>query len=55
MRCLFCKKEIEKGKGSVLVRKDGKMLEFCSSKCEKNMLKLKRNPNKMKWSKKLEE
>ena len=55
MKCSFCKKEIEKGKGTMHVRKDGKILNFCSSKCEKNLLKLKRNPNKRKWSRKIEE
>ena len=52
MICSFCNKIIEKGKGMLFVRKDGKFFEFCSSKCEKNLLKLKRNPLKKKWSKK---
>ncbi len=54
MICSFCNKEIKKGTGMIYVRKDGKVFNFCSSKCEKNMLKLGRNPNKRKWSKKLE-
>jgi large subunit ribosomal protein L24e len=33
------------------VRRDGKVLYFCSRKCEKNMLKLRRNPRKLKWTK----
>ena len=52
MECSFCSKQIEKGKGMLFVKKDGKVLEFCSSKCEKNLLKLKRNPLKKKWSRK---
>ncbi|MFB6088825.1 MAG: 50S ribosomal protein L24e, partial [Candidatus Aenigmatarchaeota archaeon] len=36
----------------VFVRKNGKSLYFCSSKCEKNMLKLGRKPRKVKWTKK---
>ena len=34
------------------VRRDGKVFYFCSGKCEKNMLKLKRNPRKLKWTRK---
>lgn len=55
MKCVFCSKTVEKGKGIKFVRKDGKIIDFCSSKCEKNMMKLKRNPNKRKWSRKIEE
>ena len=36
----------------MFVKTDGKILYFCSSKCEKNMLELKRNPRKVKWIKK---
>ena len=49
--CAFCGYEIEPGTGKMYVRKDGKILYFCSGKCEKNMLKLKRNPRKLKWTK----
>ncbi|PIU61494.1 50S ribosomal protein L24e [archaeon CG_4_10_14_0_2_um_filter_Archaea_38_6] len=55
MKCSFCSQKIEKGTGKIFVRKDGKVFSFCSSKCEKNQLKLKRNPNKRKWSRKIEE
>ena len=34
----------------MFVKLDGKILWFCSSKCEKNMLKLKRDPRKFKWT-----
>jgi len=50
-KCSFCGYEIEKGTGTLFVQKDGKILNFCSSKCEKNMLKLKRKPRKLKWTK----
>ena len=49
--CSFCGKEIEKGTGKVVVSPKGKTYHFCSSKCEKNMLKLKRTPRKVKWVK----
>jgi len=48
-RCSFCSTSIEKGTGKIYVRKDGKILHFCSRKCEKNMLKLKRKPSRLKW------
>ena len=33
------------------VKKDGSIYFFCSSKCEKNMIKLGRVPRKVKWVK----
>ena len=49
MKCSFCKDDIELGTGKMFVRNDGKVFYFCSSKCEKNMLKLKREPKDVKW------
>lgn len=51
VKCTFCGNEIEKGTGVMFVQKDGKILNFCSSKCEKNQLKLKRRSRKLKWTK----
>jgi len=50
-KCSFCGKQIEPGTGLLLVRNDGALLWFCSSKCKKNALELKRNPRKVKWVK----
>ncbi len=50
--CSFCGEEIEVGTGKMYVRRDGRVFYFCSGKCEKNMLKLKRNPRKLKWTRK---
>ncbi len=50
MKCSFCGEEIGRGKGTLYVKKDGSTLSFCSSKCRRNMLKLKRNPRKLKWT-----
>ena len=50
--CSFCYKELKPGTGKLFVKKDGKKLYFCSSKCERNMLKLKRKPHSFKWTKK---
>ena len=50
LKCSFCGSEIERGTGKLYVRKDGSVLRFCSSKCEKNLLKLKRKARKFKWT-----
>ena len=50
MKCSFCGVNIEKGTGKIFVRKTGKVLYFCSNKCEKNMIKLGRKPRKIKWT-----
>ena len=52
MKCSFCGKEIEPGTGIMYVRNDGKVFYFCSSKCERNMMKLKRKPRKVEWIRK---
>ncbi len=49
-RCTFCGKIITKGTGKMYVKIDGKVLNFCSNKCEKNMLKLRRKPRNLKWT-----
>ncbi|MBU3904610.1 MAG: 50S ribosomal protein L24e [Nanoarchaeota archaeon] len=49
MKCSFCKNEIEKGTGKMYVKADGKIFYFCSRRCEKNLLKLKRDPTRVKW------
>ncbi|MCH7782041.1 50S ribosomal protein L24e [candidate division KSB1 bacterium] len=48
--CNFCGESIEKGTGLMFVKKDGKILNFCSRKCEKNLLKLGRVPRTTKWT-----
>ncbi|HEX17519.1 MAG: 50S ribosomal protein L24e [Thermoplasmata archaeon] len=48
--CSFCGNEIEPGTGKLYIRKDGTIYHFCSSKCQKNLLKLKRVPRKVKWT-----
>lgn len=52
--CDFCGNSIEKGTGKIYVLKIGKILNFCSSKCEKNLIKLKRKPVFYKWTKHFE-
>jgi large subunit ribosomal protein L24e len=50
MNCTFCNKTLVQGSGKMFVKADGKIMYFCTMKCEKNMLKLKRKPLKTKWS-----
>lgn len=49
-KCDFCKVKIPSGTGKKFVQKDGKVLDFCSNKCEKNMLKLKRTARTTRWT-----
>ncbi|PIN81199.1 50S ribosomal protein L24e [Candidatus Woesearchaeota archaeon CG10_big_fil_rev_8_21_14_0_10_32_9] len=49
-KCDFCKKSIPRGTGKIYVKKDGKVLDFCSTKCEKNMIGLKRKARTTKWT-----
>lgn len=46
--CAFCNGSI-KHTGKMYVQKSGKVMYFCSMKCEKNYLKLKRKPLETKW------
>ena len=48
--CNFCKRTIPKGTGKMYVFKTGKLLNFCSSKCEKNTIKLGRKAVFFKWT-----
>ena len=48
--CSFCNARIDPGTGTMLVKNDGSILYFCSDKCRKNMLKLRRDPRKLKWT-----
>lgn len=49
--CTFCGNEIEPGTGKMFVRKDGTIYNFCSSKCQKNLLGLGRIPRRVRWTK----
>ncbi|MDG6219820.1 MAG: 50S ribosomal protein L24e [Candidatus Thermoplasmatota archaeon] len=52
--CTFCGNEIEPGTGKLFVKMDGTVFNFCSGKCQKNMLELKRVPRRTRWSNKYE-
>ena len=52
VNCLFCDKSISTGRGILVAQPNGKTFNFCSHKCEVNMLKLKRDPRKVDWVRK---
>jgi len=49
-RCSFCDAPIEPGRGMMFVKRDGTVFYFCSSKCEHNLIKLRRKRRKFKWA-----
>jgi large subunit ribosomal protein L24e len=49
-KCSFCGQEFPPGTGIMYVKNDGSIFWFCSSKCRKNSLKLRRDPRKLKWT-----
>jgi large subunit ribosomal protein L24e len=53
-KCSFCGKELEPGTGKMLVKKDGTILFYCSTKCQNNS-KLGRIPRLVKWTTKATE
>ena len=50
--CTFCGHEIPPGTGIIFVRNDGALLRFCSSKCRKYLLHHRKDPRKLRWTKK---
>ena len=49
--CSFSGKEIKPGTGKMFVKDNGQILYFATRKSEKNLLKLKRDNRKFKWTK----
>ena len=50
-KCSFCSVQIESGTGKMYVENTGKIFWFCSTKCQKNLKKLGRDPRNFKWTK----
>jgi len=48
--CSFCGQDIEPGTGKMYVKKDGTRYMFCSLKCQKNMVVLKRVNRNVRWT-----
>lgn len=49
--CSFCGEDIEPGTGKMYIKKDGTIFYFCTNKCQKNLIKLKRIPRRTRWTK----
>lgn len=50
VKCVFCGKEEHSFKGIHVIGNDGEIRYYCSSKCRKNALNLKRDKRKLKWT-----
>ena len=50
--CSFCGTDIEPGTGKMFIKKDGTVLNFCTNKCYKNMIQLKRVARTTEWTEK---
>jgi large subunit ribosomal protein L24e len=48
--CTFCDDPLTKGTGIMYIKKDGTLFYFCSSKCKKNALTLKREGRRQGWT-----
>ena len=48
--CSFCGADIEPGTGKLYIKKDGTKYNFCSNKCQKNQIGLKRVNRNVKWT-----
>ncbi|MCE4611097.1 MAG: 50S ribosomal protein L24e [Desulfurococcales archaeon] len=51
--CSFCGRRIEPGTGLMFVLRTGQILWFCSSKCYKSFIKLRRRPDRLEWVRKV--
>ena len=49
--CSFCGHMFPPGTGMMYIKNDGTVLWFCSSKCRKSSIELKRDSRKVKWTK----
>ena len=49
-QCSFCAREIEPGTGTIFVKRDGTVYQFCSSSCRKQQLHLGRIGHRFKWT-----
>ncbi|MGI0100758.1 MAG: 50S ribosomal protein L24e [Candidatus Micrarchaeaceae archaeon] len=46
MKCTYCSTEIKKGTGTMYIYKTGAISYFCSNRCFKNVVKMKRKINR---------
>ena len=50
VKCSFCGREEHSFKGTHLIKNDGTIAYFCSSKCRKNVVNLHRDKRKVRWT-----
>ena len=50
VKCSFCGREEHPSRGIHFIKNIGVVNYFCSSKCRKNSLKLRRDKRKLKWT-----
>jgi len=50
VKCVFCGKDEHASKGLHLITNAGDVKYFCSSKCQRNSLNLKRDRRKVRWT-----
>ena len=50
VKCVFCGKDSSSFKGVHLLRNDGTTSYYCTSKCKRNALNLKRDKRKVRWA-----
>jgi large subunit ribosomal protein L24e len=50
VKCSFCGDNVPEGKGKVFVKNDGRVFNFCGSKCQKNF-RMKRAGKSVRWTK----
>ena len=49
-KCSFCGYDIAIGRGMMFVRRDGTVLNFCTPRCRKAMIKYKKKARKTRWT-----
>jgi large subunit ribosomal protein L24e len=50
VKCVFCGKDEDSYKGIHVIWNDGMVRYYCSGKCRKNAMVLKRDKRKIKWA-----
>ena len=50
VKCIFCGKDENSFRGLTILKNDGSTAYYCSGKCRKNVLHLKRDKRKIKWT-----
>jgi large subunit ribosomal protein L24e len=48
--CSFCGFDIPAGTGKLYIKRDATQFHFCSSKCQRNMVGLRRTPRHTTWT-----